>query len=114
MFYNKSDEERKIMNSIINSPGVLSIEKPGNSTAIMRYFVLPFCLTVPWKYACGCGVLEEITAMLVLDFLQHPSHANLDGCCTIKSFFPFLQKCFLTTGIIYVYISYIYEKNKRQ
>lgn len=90
MFYNKSDEERKIMNSIINSPGVLSIEKPGNSTAIMRYFVLPFCLTVPWKYACGCGVLEEITAMFVLDFLQHLYHANLDGCCAIKSFFPFL------------------------
>lgn len=39
MFYNKSDEERKIINSIISSPGVLSTEKPGNTTAITRYLV---------------------------------------------------------------------------
>lgn len=36
MFEDKSDEERKIMNFIINSPGVSSIEKPGNTTAITR------------------------------------------------------------------------------
>lgn len=85
MFDDKSDEERKIMNFIINSPGFSSIEKPGNTTAITA-----FCFTVPWKYTCGRGVLEEITAMFVLDFLEHPHHANLDGGCTIKSFFPVL------------------------